>query len=159
MRRGCLCQNRKWKTGFVGIMGRKLARETSLTMMVVTSTGLGEWTPGQASRTGDSSICVKLVGSCQKPASIASQIFPLSQNLSWHLTMICSVSHKNFLSNSLTCLYSDSSVNFTSERAQSSFKTCSMSKLTLENPCLYFSLYVGSNLDWTAQTKGTHVAA
>ena len=37
-----------------------LARETSLTMMVVTSTGLGEWSPGQASRTGDSSICVKL---------------------------------------------------------------------------------------------------
>ena len=98
-----------------------------------------------------------LVGSCQKPASIASQIFPLSQNLSWHLSMICSVSHKNFLSNSLTCLYSDSSVNFTSE-SSFSFETCSMSKLTLENPCLYFSVYVGSNLDWTAQTEGTHVA-
>ena len=59
-RRGGLSQNRKWKTGFVGIMGRTLARETSLTMMVVTSAGPGGWSPGQASHTGDSSICVKL---------------------------------------------------------------------------------------------------
>ena len=85
-------------------------------------TSVGERTPGEASHTGGSSICGKLkqkrvvvidainndnfrylVDSCHRPASMMPiQCVSPWYHPPWLLTF--SVSHKNFLSNSLPCL-------------------------------------------------------
>ena len=135
-------------------------------------TSVGERTPGEASHTGESSICGKLkqkrvvvidainndnfrylVDSCHRPASMMPiQCVSPWYHPPWLLTF--SVSHKNFLSNSLPCLSCPLSTftDFSETQFQnmSDVKTKGINNILSGNSVTVFSLYVGSNPDWTA---------